>query len=282
MGRVGYNVLMQEDSFRLAVTKGAADHYAMISDVGELVEDQGQAVIKGFDAVVDWDKNDERLIVRFLKMDKKMGGKLGSLQFDLTGIDVKSGHGRSLKQPIAKAVGIKRGDAWRPKVLDCTAGLGEDGFLLAAFGCEVTLIEQHPLVYAMLRDAINKAGQGDEGLAEIVGRMDLRPGNAITTMRELESDAYDVVYLDPMYPEKKRHVSARTKKSIWFLRQLLGHDEADSDNTVGLFEQAIAVANKRVVVKRPNHAPPLINEAHKKPEASHKGKSFRFDVYPRH
>lgn len=46
-------------------------------------------------------------------------------------------------QMIAKAVGIKPGV--RPRVLDATAGLGKDSFVLATLGCEMTLIERSPL-----------------------------------------------------------------------------------------------------------------------------------------
>ena len=53
-------------------------------------------------------------------------------------------HGGGSGQMIAKAVGIQSGI--RPVVLDATAGLGRDGFLLAQLGCRVTLIERHPLV----------------------------------------------------------------------------------------------------------------------------------------
>ena len=41
-------------------------------------------------------------------------------------------------QMIAKAVGVQSGI--RPKVLDATAGLGRDAFVLASLGCEMTLI----------------------------------------------------------------------------------------------------------------------------------------------
>ena len=266
-----------QERFRIQLDKSVGeehDYYALISDVVEYWDEEVEC-----DAVVRIDEEDGRLEIGFTKKVKEMGGKVGPLKFDLTGIDVKSGHGRSLKQPIAKAVGIKKGNEWRPRVLDCTAGLGEDAYLLAALGCEVVSIEKHPLVYAMLSEAIKEVEE------EVGGRMKLEHGDAIKSMRELEEVAkgeeFDVVYLDPMYPEKKRHKSARTKKSIWFLRQLLGHDEADSDNTVGLFEAAEKIAKRRIVVKRPNHVLPLHNEIYDKPETSHEGKSFRFDVYPK-
>ena len=43
-------------------------------------------------------------------------------------------------QMIAKAVGIQPGI--RPSVLDATAGLGKDAFVLASLGCEMSLIER--------------------------------------------------------------------------------------------------------------------------------------------
>ena len=44
---------------------------------------------------------------------------------NLTRVDTTSGHGWSLRQPIARAVGLGRGRR-RPTVLDATAGYGED------------------------------------------------------------------------------------------------------------------------------------------------------------
>ena len=53
-------------------------------------------------------------------------------------------------QMIAKAVGIQQGV--RPRVLDATAGLGKDAFVLASLGCEMSLIERQPLIGALLED----------------------------------------------------------------------------------------------------------------------------------
>lgn len=48
----------------------------------------------------------------------------------------------SSKQPLARAAGIKPGI--RPTILDGTAGLGVDAFVLASLGCRVTLSERSP------------------------------------------------------------------------------------------------------------------------------------------
>ncbi len=58
-------------------------------------------------------------------------------------------------QMIAKAVGIAQGV--RPRVLDATAGLGKDAFVLASLGCQMQLIERQPLVAALLEDGLARA-----------------------------------------------------------------------------------------------------------------------------
>ena len=57
-------------------------------------------------------------------------------------------------QSIARAVGVKGGK--RPSVLDATAGLGKDAFLLASFGCSVSLLERSALIHALLEDGLER------------------------------------------------------------------------------------------------------------------------------
>ena len=71
-------------------------------------------------------------------------------------------------QMIARAIGIASGV--RPTILDATAGLGRDAFVLASLGCAVTLIERHPLVAALLEDGLQRAG-ADQAIAPIAARM---------------------------------------------------------------------------------------------------------------
>ena len=42
-------------------------------------------------------------------------------------------------------------------MLDATAGLGRDAFVLASLGCQVTLIERVPAVAALLENGIERA-----------------------------------------------------------------------------------------------------------------------------
>ncbi|MEZ5523826.1 MAG: class I SAM-dependent methyltransferase [Pseudomonadales bacterium] len=177
----------------------------------------------------------------------------------------RSPHTREL---VAKAVGAKQGHL--PDVLDATAGLGRDAFVLASLGCQVKMIERSPVVNLLLRDAIQR-GQADPYTADVVARMQLIEADAVDYLASHAAELRpEVVYLDPMFPERSK--SASVKKEMQILQQLLG---ADLD-TVQLFEQALRVATDRVVVKRPRIAP-LISEM--KPHHVVEGKASRFDVY---
>ncbi|MGL4838659.1 MAG: class I SAM-dependent methyltransferase, partial [Shewanella sp.] len=111
----------------------------------------------------------------------------------------KFGGGRG--QTIAKAVGLKQGVS--PRVVDGTAGLGRDAFVLASLGCQVTLVERHPVVAALLEDGLRRAYQDAEIGAWMRERMQLFHGSSLEALSALPH-AVDVVYLDPMYPHRDK------------------------------------------------------------------------------
>ena len=193
--------------------------------------------------------------------------KLGAIKVDFVEGAVahrrKFGGGRG--QDIAKAVGLKHG--FTPHVLDATAGLGRDAFVLASLGCKLTLLERMPVVAALLDDGIERAKLNHE-VASIANNMELIHGSSLEKM-DLAIEP-DVVYLDPMFPHREK--SAAVKKEMRIFQSLVGED-LDAD---GLLEPALALAKYRVVVKRPSFAPPLAN---KKPSMSINMKKNRFDVY---
>lgn len=171
-------------------------------------------------------------------------------------------------EAVARAVGLKGGQALT--VIDATAGLGKDAFVLASLGARVHLIERSPVVAALLADALGRAEQ-DPALAAAVARMTLYESDAQRLLPVLAAElAAEVVYLDPMYPEAG--TKGQVKKDMQLLRMLLG---PDTDITP-LFEAALAGARRRVVVKRPRRAPPLPGRL---PSHSIDGRSTRFDVY---
>ena len=195
----------------------------------------------------------------------------GPIRVDFVGGAV--GHRRQFGggsgQMIAKAVGIR--PRLRPSVLDATAGLGRDAFVLASLGCEVALIERQPLIAALLEDGLRRAARDAEAGA-IVARMRLIEGDAIALMESWPGEPPQVVYLDPMFPHRDK--SALVKKEMRLFRSLVG-DDVDGP---ALLARALALASHRVAVKRPRRAPPLGRGS---PTFAVDGQSSRFDVYVR-
>jgi 16S rRNA (guanine1516-N2)-methyltransferase len=166
------------------------------------------------------------------------------------------------KQLLARAVGLHR--ERELAILDATAGLGRDAFTLAALGAQVTLAERHPTVVALLEDARARALR-DPAAADAAARTAIVHADGRKLMGP--PARFDVVYLDPMYPERGK---ALAKKELQLLRELTGGD-ADAD---ALLEAANA--RRRVVVKRPLSAPPL---AGREPSLALTGTQARFDIY---
>ena len=178
-------------------------------------------------------------------------------------------HGGGSGQMIAKAVGVQQGV--RPHVLDATAGLGRDAFVLATQGCTVELIERQPLIAALLEDGLQRAAL-DAEVAPIVARMQLHCADAIELLGNWRGAIPQVIYLDPMFPHREK--SALVKKEMRLFRPLVG---ADLD-APALLQAALALATHRVVVKRPRKAPAVEGC---KPGYALEGKSSRYDIYPR-
>lgn len=180
-------------------------------------------------------------------------------------------YGGGRGQALAKACGLKPGIT--PRILDATAGLAGDAFVLASLGCEVLAIERHPWIAALVEDALQRS-LADPGVAEITARLKMRRGDATREMdrlASLENFVPQVIYLDPMFPHSEK--TAQVKKEMQFFRELVGKDE-DADL---LLDQALKLASHRVVVKRPRKAPVL---GGRKPGLVLSGKANRFDIYP--
>ncbi|WP_159739793.1 class I SAM-dependent methyltransferase [Vibrio atypicus] len=215
---------------------------------------------------------EERLELR--KVDEP---KLGAIYVDLVGGAVghrrKFGGGKG--QAIAKAAGLNKGAT--PTVLDGTAGLGRDAFVLASLGCKVQMVERHPVVAALLDDGLQRAKQDAEIGTWVSERMSLLHASSHSALDDLAKDENfikpDVVYLDPMYPHpENKKKSALVKKEMRVFQSLVGADH-DADS---LLEPALALATKRVVVKRPDYANWLDEQ---KPAMAIETKKNRFDVY---
>jgi 16S rRNA (guanine1516-N2)-methyltransferase len=175
-------------------------------------------------------------------------------------------HGGGAGQAVAKAIGLNKNRALR--VLDATAGLGRDAFVMASLGAQVQMFERHPVVFQLLKDGLLRFNAlRDDPLSELT--LTLAQGEFFDSTA-VAAFAPQVIYLDPMFPSREK--SAKVKKDMALFHDLVGTDE-DADK---LLAPALALAEYRVVVKRPKQAPYL---ADKKPTTSLVGKSSRFDLY---
>ncbi len=166
------------------------------------------------------------------------------------------------RELIARAMGIRPRE--QLQVVDATAGTGRDSFILASVGFKVIMLERSPIMHALLEDALQRAA-AQKAIA--IQNIQLLLADAIEWLPQHPAD---VVYLDPMFPPRKK--SSLVKKEMVILQDLLGKDE----DTALLFNAAIACASKRVVVKRPRLAENLVAQ---EPSYTLKGKSSRFDIY---
>ena len=174
-------------------------------------------------------------------------------------------HGGGKTEAIAKAVGLNKKRDLR--ILDATAGLGRDAFVLASLGASVTLVERNPAVAALLADGLRRAAS-EPTLSDTASRMQLLHCSAHNALSQKKQT--DVVFLDPMFPPREK--SAQVKKEMRAFHDVVGCDD-DADS---LLAPALELAEKRVVVKRPGYADFLAGQA---PTISVTGKNNRFDVY---
>jgi 16S rRNA (guanine1516-N2)-methyltransferase len=245
-------------------------------------------------------------------------------------------HGGGRRQLLAKAIGIKSG--YIPCVLDVTAGLGKDAFVLAALGCKVQMVERSPIVGELLQNGLEclraSLGIGEAAAIGAEGRpADAQPlqsalylkflpkhleltlaiADGCDFMRQLAAQQHqqckstleearvddtindnndnairfpDVIYMDPMYPVEVASASGKyvackktalNKEEMRILKTIVG-DDADARE---LFKCALALQPKRIVVKRPRHAPEIAVEAgiELTPSIVFHGSSCRYDVY---
>lgn len=194
-------------------------------------------------------------------------------EFTEGSVDHRRKFGGGKGQMIAKAVGVKAGVY--PRVLDATAGLGKDAFVLATLGCQIQLLERSPVVHALLDDGLARAyafaKSDDVHLLDVLANMDLIAADSHDFLNQIaEVNRPHVIYLDPMFPDRQK--TADVKKEMRAFHSIVGKDE----DAATLLDKAIATAIYRVVVKRPRKSPFLSERV---PSYQLEGKSSRYDIY---
>lgn len=174
--------------------------------------------------------------------------------------------GGGIKQPLPRAVGL--GKSATGHILDATAGLGQDAYVLATLGATVTMVEQSVVVYALLADAIER-GQQDANSRDACLRMQLHHANSAAFIAQSDC-TFDAIYMDPMYPQQGKKAAA--KKGMQTLKDLLGADTMGDQ----ILQAALQSGCPRIAVKRPKNAPWLGDI---RPVGEIKSPNTRYDLY---
>lgn len=192
-------------------------------------------------------------------------GRLNPLRVDFLEGELRQKRKRGVGKSslLGKALGVQKGNR---KIFDATLGLGQDAWMFLCMGLSVQGVERSAAVYALTREAWERALQ-DEDLAQwAAGRLDLRHADSFELLsKPIEAD---VIYMDFMFDEKKKGLP---RKSMQLLHKLDLNEPRASE----LAEKALKSPISRLVIKRPLRA----DFVFEKPQHVYPGNSIRYDVY---
>ena len=233
-------------------------------------------------------------------------------KFRISFTEGANGYRRTRASPrsdtLARAIGLnrqlRRAQIADWSVLDATAGACTDTWAMAAFGCRVLAFERSGCLHVLQMDALRQA-ISEHATRECASRVTLINADAGEWLSNLGchshnknqntkqclkrnaeelkaeaaylSSAPDVIYIDPMYPQRKK--SAAVKKGMQTLQRLLGPDNDSKQLLDAALSSAARLKIKRVVVKRPAGAGRLSNSFGIEPAHIHESKNTRYDVY---
>lgn len=182
------------------------------------------------------------------------------LQVDFSSAEMRRRIAAGRQQPLAKACGLHKHPGAR--IVDATAGLGRDGWCLASLGAQMRWYERHPVIFAMLRDALSYASP------DTASRVELLHDDGL----QLNAGDADAIFLDPMFPDTGRRAAPALEMQIM---QLLVGPDLDAER---LWQRAMDSGARRVVLKRP---PRGAKVRVAKPDLSFGGGRVVYDVYLR-
>ena len=144
---------------------------------------------------------------------KRKNASAERLQLDFAGgaVGYRFWSGSARHHPLVRAAGVTRKTPM-PTVVDATAGLGRDAFLLASVGAKVVMLERSAEVHALLEDALGRARAASPALAEVVARMSLIHGDARDDLPKLQAE---IVMVDPMHPPRRNSALVKGRCGDW-------------------------------------------------------------------
>ena len=227
-------------------------------------KDMAEAFARRIGAEIS-EKPGPKLTILFHAKGVSLTGYGLSYQGDFENMLHRVTNGRLQHEMLVRAA---KSDKPGRKAIDATAGMGEDAFLLAAQGYEVTLFEQNPVIAVLLKDALRRAKKHPV-LKDIASRMNLVQDNSVEGMSKL-LDPVDVIYLDPMFPARQK--SSLINKKLQLIQKL----EPPCSEETDLFDAAISASPSKIIVKRPLKSEFL---AGRKPSYTLNAKAIRYDCY---
>ena len=227
-------------------------------------KDMAEAFARRIGAEIS-EKPGPKLTILFHAKGVSLTGYGLSYQGDFENMLQRVTNGRLQHEMLVRAA---KSDKPGRKAIDATAGMGEDAFLLAAQGYEVTLFEQNPVIAVLLKDALRRAKKHPV-LKDIASRMNLVQDNSVEGMSKL-LDPVDVIYLDPRLPARQK--SSLINKKLQLIQKL----EPPCSEETDLFDAAISASPSKIIVKRPLKSEFL---AGRKPSYTLNGKAIRYDCY---
>ncbi len=241
----------------------------------ELAQRLGLPLLASGIAPLDCDAHHALLLVegRTLRLQRTGRGAPGPVAVDFGNAGMRHRRHAGARELLGRAVG--QGGEKMLRVLDATAGLGTDAFVLADQGSEVLLCEREPVIAELLASGLQAAaGSGDPWLMSVVQRMSLCRGD-VRALAPGHLQSVDVIYLDPMFPPRRKSAAVRKEMALFHTLLARAIDPQDAD---ALLLWALQQDTARVVVKRPAKAPCL---AAQQPSHAISGKAVRYDVYVR-
>lgn len=165
------------------------------------------------------------------------------------------------KELIAKTIShIKK-----YKIIDTTGGIGIDSIIFASLGNKITLIEKQPLIIKILKNLFKSLQE----IKFITKNIKIKYGNSIKTIQHLKNNSKNIIYLDPIFPIKKKNDITKAYASI------IKNIGSNTKNYKKLFEISLKKAKKLIVKRKKNSE--SINK--KKPTYKISGSKIRFDIY---
>ena len=186
---------------------------------------------------------------------------VASADLDEVHARIKSGK----KSHLSRSIGIDKHAELR--VLDAMAGFGVDAMVMMGLGCKVQMVEQSPVMYALLRDALNRFSSTTN--SSVTGMECRDVGGFIENLSA--PSKFDVIYLDPMFAVRKKNALPNRRAQLLF--RLVDHTESEQ-SLIRLIQLCQRNACMRVVLKRRRTDPVSL-----KPDWQIHARTVRFDVY---